>query len=103
MKMKMKMKKSLIIFDLDGTIQDSSLIISGAVNYVREALGLEPMEEEIIIKNINNRDIEPAKFFYDSKKFSVVHQNLFLEFYENSRSRLLKVYDGLDRVIFKLK
>jgi phosphoglycolate phosphatase len=97
------MKKTLAIFDLDGTIQDSSLAIVGAVNHVRKALGLDPMEEEIIIKNINNTSINQAKFFYESNSFSPVHSNLFLEFYHQNQDNLIRVYNGVKELLEELK
>ena len=97
------MKKTLAIFDLDGTIQDSSMVIVGAVNYVREALGLKPMDTQKIIENINNHSINPAEFFYESKSFSPVHHNLFLEFYNQNQDRLIRVYDGIEELLKELK
>jgi phosphoglycolate phosphatase len=95
--------KEFVIFDLDGTLCDSSLVIAGAVNHVREALGLEPMDSETIIKNINNTSINPSKFFYNSDTISPVHSNLFLEFYHANQDRLMRLYDGVEELLRELK
>jgi len=97
------MRKNLAIFDLDGTIQDSSLVIAGAINYVREALDLAPMDTQKIIQNINNPSINQSLFFYESQRFSPVHHNLFLEFYNQNQDRLIRVYDGIDELLRELK
>ena len=36
------MQEQLIIFDMDGTLVNSSLTIANAINYVRKNLGFEP-------------------------------------------------------------
>jgi phosphoglycolate phosphatase len=95
--------KTLAIFDLDGTIQDSSMVIVGSVNHVRKALGLEPMDEENIIENINNISINQAEFFYNSKSFSPTHHNLFVEFYNQNQDKLIRVYEGIDILLKELK
>jgi len=46
------MKKKLIIFDMDGTLVNSSLTIANAINYVRKNLGFEAMEQEYILKRV---------------------------------------------------
>ena len=43
------MQKKLIIFDMDGTLVNSSLTIANAINYVRQNLGFDAMEQEYIL------------------------------------------------------
>ena len=46
------MSQKLIIFDMDGTLVNSSLTIANAINYVRQNLGFEVMEQEKILMEI---------------------------------------------------
>ena len=42
--------KKAIIFDMDGTLVDSSITIVNAINYVRKNLNLPPMKENLILE-----------------------------------------------------
>ncbi|MCQ2379840.1 MAG: HAD-IA family hydrolase [Victivallaceae bacterium] len=46
--------EKLIVFDLDGTLIDSRLDLAGAVNYMRASMGLEPLQNERIVRMIGN-------------------------------------------------
>ncbi len=43
-----QIKKNLIIFDMDGTLVDSSTTIANAINHVRHNLGLPPLDAKLI-------------------------------------------------------
>jgi phosphoglycolate phosphatase len=45
---------SLAIFDLDGTLVDSSKVLVNSINYVRQRLHLPAMESEDIMYGITN-------------------------------------------------
>ena len=49
------MKQKLIIFDMDGTLVNSSLTIANAINYVRKNLGFDPMEQDKILRTYRIR------------------------------------------------
>ena len=66
--------KKLIIFDMDGTLVNSSLTIAKAINYERENLGFQPMVEVEILKRVNDPDIDPAQYFYHAKAFDTDHE-----------------------------
>ena len=70
-------KKELIIFDMDGTLIDSGNVISNTINFVRTNLGLPLMPKEDLLKNINNPDINSAKFFYGTQAFTPEQTKLF--------------------------
>ncbi len=90
------MKKSLVIFDMDGTLIDSSLTISNSINHVRKNLYLEPLPHEQIISKINDHSIDPAKYFYASPNgFTTDHHRWFNEYYTKNHASELRLYDGV--------
>jgi phosphoglycolate phosphatase len=93
------MKKELIIFDMDGTLVDSSLTIAYAINYVREKLGLLPLEPNFILEKVNDNSINPAKFFYEVEKFEKIHEEWFSEYYTQNHRRELILYDGIKELL----
>ena len=93
------MKKELIIFDMDGTLVDSSLTIAYAINYVREKLGLLPLEPNFILEKVNDHTINPAKFFYEVDEFEKIHEEWFSEYYTQNHKRELLLYDGIKELL----
>jgi phosphoglycolate phosphatase len=51
---------------MDGTLINSSTIISDTINYVRTNIGLSQMDQKTLLENINNPHINPAEFFYET-------------------------------------
>jgi phosphoglycolate phosphatase len=95
--------KKLIIFDMDGTLVNSSLTIAKAINYVRKNLGFEPMVEVEILKRINDPDIEPAQYFYHAKAFDKDHEKWFAEYYSKNHDKELELYVGIRELLVILK
>ncbi len=91
--------KKLVIFDMDGTLIDSSATISNAINYVRSNLGLEPMDHERIISKVNDHSIDPAKFFYDIDRLEPIHEKLFSEYYSANHYKELRLYEGAKELL----
>jgi len=91
--------KKLVIFDMDGTLMDSSRVISGAINHVRDDLGLPPMEHRHIISHINDHSINPAKFFYEAEHFVARHEELFGEYYSKHHQDEVRLYDGVEWMV----
>ena len=58
--------KKLLIFDMDGTLVDSSDAITNTINYVRGHLELEPLEKVYLLENLNNPHINSSEFFYNT-------------------------------------
>ncbi len=58
--------KKMVIFDMDGTIINSSSIISSSVNYVRSRLSLEPLDSEHLLKKLNEKHTSISEFCYNS-------------------------------------
>lgn len=92
-----------IIFDLDGTLVDSSYAIAGAINYTRSKLGLKPMDEKILLENVNSTSINPSEFFYGSLEFKKEHGEFFNEYYSQNCLKHLRLYGGIKELLQALK
>ena len=97
------MKKKLIIFDMDGTLINSSITIANAINYVRKNLGFEPMEASKILRLVNDHTINPAQIFYHAKAFDVDHERWFSEYYSKNHDKELVLYEGIKALLKALK
>jgi phosphoglycolate phosphatase len=97
------MSQKLIIFDMDGTLVNSSLTIANAINYVRQNLGYEPMDAEYILKHVNDHTVDPARFFYHAKAFDADHERWFSEYYTKNHESELVLYDGIKELLENLK
>lgn len=97
------MQKKLIIFDMDGTLVNSSLTIANAINYVRQNLGLSMMEQSHILRLVNDHTINPAQTFYAADAFSPEHEKWFSEYYTNNHANELVLYDGIADLLLSLK
>ena len=97
------MSQKLIIFDMDGTLVNSSLTIANAINYVRQNLGFEPMEQEYILRSVNDHTINPAQKFYHAEAFDEDHERWFTEYYTKNHKQELVLYDGIKELLESLK
>ncbi len=95
--------KELIIFDMDGTLVNSSITIANAINYVRQQLGFEPMDEEYILSKVNDHTINPAQLFYHTKTFQRDHERWFSEYYSRNHDKELVLYKGIKKLLETLK
>ena len=97
------MSQKLIIFDMDGTLVNSSLTIANAINYVRKNLGFEPMEQESILRMVNDHTLNPAKTFYHAEAFDADHERWFSEYYSKNHENELVLYEGIKELLDSLK
>lgn len=97
------MQEQLIIFDMDGTLVNSSLTIANAINYVRKNLGFEPMDQEYILKRVNDHTINPAQVFYHARAFDRKHEQWFSEYYTRNHDKELVLYEGIKELLDTLK
>jgi phosphoglycolate phosphatase len=97
------MAQKLIIFDMDGTLVNSSITIANAINYVRKQLGFEPMDTALILSKVNDPSINPAQFFYHAPKFAHDHERWFSEYYSRNHDRELVLYEGIKPLLLELK
>ena len=96
-------KKELIIFDMDGTLIDSGNVISNTINFVRTNLGLPLIPKSELLKNINNPDINAAKFFYGTREFTDEQTKLFQEYYNKHCISDIILYDGVLEMLDQLQ
>ena len=97
------MQKKLIIFDMDGTLVNSSLTIANAINYVRQNLGFDAMEQEYILRLVNDHTINPAQTFYHAQAFDADHEKWFSEYYTKNHESELVLYEGIKEMLESLK
>jgi len=95
--------KKAVIFDMDGTLVDSSLTIANAINRVREKLSLPPMDEKEILDKVNDPTLNPARYFYESEDFTPEHEAWFSEYYTNHHEKELRLYEGIAQLLERLK
>jgi phosphoglycolate phosphatase len=95
--------KELIIFDMDGTLVNSSITIANAINHVRANLGFEPMEQDHILRLVNDHTINPAQTFYNAHSFESDHEKWFSEYYTKNHESELVLYEGIENLLVNLK
>lgn len=97
------MSKRVVIFDMDGTLLDSSLTIVNAINFVRSKMKLEALDENLILKNINNPHINSSKFYYDTERFTPKQEEWFSDYYSKNHEQEIRFYDGIENLLTILK
>lgn len=88
---------------MDGTLVNSSITIANAINYVRKNLGFEAMEQEYILRLVNDHTINPAKTFYHAASFDSDHERWFSEYYTKNHKNELLLYEGIKELLETLK
>jgi len=99
----MSTQKKLIIFDMDGTLVDSSTTIVNAINHVRSKLNLEPLSKELILEKVNDPALNPALFFYEVEEFTSQQEEWFSEYYTHNHEKELELYPDIDKLLKELK
>ena len=94
--------KKLIIFDMDGTLIDSSLTLARAINHVRNKLGLEAMSDEHILSKVNEAGLNPAEYFYEVPNFTAQHEEWFADYYSKNHEQEIRLYEGIDSFLKEL-
>jgi phosphoglycolate phosphatase len=95
--------KELYIFDMDGTLINSAKVIVNAINYVRDNMGLAAMDDEFIIKSINEELVNPAQHFYGIEAFEPIHEEWFSSYYSQNHDTQIELYEGIDAILNGLK
>ncbi len=88
---------------MDGTLVDSSITIVNAINYVRSKLSLAPLDKEVILTKVNDPELNPALFFYETQEFSMEQEEWFSQYYTDNHERELQLYDGVEELLITLK
>ena len=95
------MKEALIIFDMDGTLIDSSAAMTYSVNHVREHIGLEPISQKSLEYHINQPDQHLPKIFYNTDVYDPNHRALFKEHYLENSTRFIALYPDVQEMLEK--
>ena len=99
----MTTNKKLVIFDMDGTLVDSSVTIVNAINHVRSKLKLVALDKALILTKVNDPELNPALFFYEVEEFSAKHEQWFSDYYTNHHEEELELYVGIDILLKELQ
>ena len=91
-----------IIFDMDGTLIDSSKSITNSINFVRSHIGLPPIDKSVVTKNINLPDSNLPKVFYQTDTYQEEHRRLFIEHYQKECVKNIKVYENIPKLLESL-
>ena len=92
----------LVMFDMDGTLVDSSNAIVNTINYVRNNIGRESLEKSYILEYINDPNINSAEFFYGTDHFTDKQSYLFEDYYNKNCLNDIYLYDGIKELIENL-
>ncbi len=87
---------------MDGTLIDSSIVLVNSINYVRQNLGLNKLDNKVILEAINNENIHAPSFFYESDEFEEHHTEFFNEYYQANYKKEARLYPGLKELLEKL-
>lgn len=94
------MKKDFcIIFDMDGTLIDSSFAMTQSVNHVRHSLGLSPMSKDELEYYINQPDQHLPKIFYNTPEYDPSHRALFREHYMATSTQSIALYPDVKEML----
>ncbi|MRI84246.1 MAG: haloacid dehalogenase [Nitratiruptor sp.] len=91
-----------IIFDMDGTLIDSSDLIVNSINHVRHRLGLPPMDRQTILQAINDTTIHRPSFFYGVPEYSPHHLAWFRDYYTSHHKEQSRLYPGIKELLNQL-
>ncbi len=95
--------KKVLIFDMDGTVIDSSSVICGAINHVRSKLNLAPLKKDDILEAVNGMHIHSPSYFYEVDEFGKEHIDWFQDYYSLNHDKEVEVYEGIVELIIELK
>ncbi len=93
------LKEGLIIFDMDGTLIDSSRSMTKSINYVRSHLSLPPFSVEKVVKLINEPDNDLPKLFYEDKMPYSECRKIFEKHYHQNCLVDMDLYDGVEEML----
>lgn len=103
----------LVMFDLDGTLVDSALDLTAAVDNMLEALGREPAGEakvrqwvgngaQVLVQRALTGEIHPSEDALEPELFQAAYE-VFLAAYTQSNGRYAKLYPGVEALLAHLQ
>jgi phosphoglycolate phosphatase len=98
------MEKTLIIFDMDGTVVDTAKILTESLNFVRSKKNLPPLSVKKVIKLIYSGDKQKLiKEVFDSETFLHEDIALFEKHYEKQCEKKIEPYPQIIETLNYLK
>ncbi len=102
-----------VMFDLDGTLVDSALDLTAAVDNMLQALGRAPAGESkvrqwvgngapVLVKRALSGELHPAEDAVEPELFEAAF-DVFLAAYTQSNGRYSKLYPGVDELLAHLQ
>lgn len=88
-----------LIFDLDGTIVNTGTPIANAINHVRDAFGMAPMEKAHILSKLNCPETHSPSYFYGVDVYTPKHVALFEDYYDRYCVIDIELYDGFGALL----
>ena len=89
-----------VIFDMDGTLLDSSRAIEVSVNNTRRELyGLAPIQRDFIVRTINDPSKNAFLEFYGKTKASAEELAFFEKEFVKNYHEFAVLYDGIDGLL----
>lgn len=93
----------VIIFDMDGTLLDSSRDITVSINHVRRVIyGLAPLAVETVVEIINRDNRNLAMHFYGRKDYEKKARDEFENHYNRQCIQTTILYNGINTLIDQL-
>jgi len=93
----------IIVFDMDGTIIDSSQDITHSINYVRSVYSMEPLSVKTIVDAINGAHENLAKIFYETATYEKEYRDVFEEHYAVQCTKNVTLYEEIEDTLKLLK
>ena len=98
------MNKKLIIFDLDGTLIDTSEGIFHSVRYAEEKMGFQPISEQELRKFVGPPPKEVYKQLYGVEEAEALEAVKYHREYGSTKAIFeAKLYYGIDKLLQELK
>ena len=89
-----------VIFDMDGTLLDSSRAIEISVNNTRRELyGLAPIQRDFIVRTINDPSKNAFLEFYGKTEASAEELAFFEKEFVKNYHEFAVLYDGIDGLL----
>ncbi len=91
-----------VIFDMDGTLLDSSYAMTLSVNHVRASYGLAPIKKEYLEYIINEPCVDVPMKLYDVTNYTQEHRDRFAKHYLANANLHVKPYAGVYKFLESL-
>lgn len=102
-----------VMFDLDGTLVDSALDLTAAVDNMLQAIGREPAGEELVrqwvgngaqvlVKRALTGEMHPSDESLEPELFQAAFE-VFLAAYTQSNGRYARLYPGVEELLIHLQ